>query len=79
MLLSLKRHHVFIPNGVASLSVCPSISTQLLNSSGPPAHSHFKKLTQLVISFPADMQHINILTLHLPEDDYKAYLSITGR
>ena len=59
--------------------LCQCVRPSALNSSGPSGHSHLKKLTQLVISLPADTQHINILTLHLPEDDYEAYLSITAR
>ena len=36
-------------------------------------------LTRLVVLLLTDTQHINIFALHLPEDDYKVYLSITGR
>lgn len=75
---------LFFPHGVSescidtdcgwiSVSICATIS-----SSDLPGHSRLEKLTQLVISCPADTQHINILSLHLPQDDYKAYLSITG-
>lgn len=52
------------------VSVCVNITSSSLSG-----QSHFKNLTQLVVSFPAD---INICALHLPEDDYKVYLSITG-
>lgn len=65
---------IYTDCGWISVSVCATNS-----SSDLPGHSRLEKLTQLVILCPADTQHINILTLHLPQDDYKAYLSITGR